>query len=530
MPLILSFFIVCGFHFEHLFFYNRPLPIAVLLLAYLSFAIFIFFVNLWLITPPSFIRFGLRQIGNFLSCLPAFWFRHPFYTLFLTKLPFLIVLYPGIIPADTTGSIEQFLGLGDLSVRLSTTDPFYTASNHLPYLYTIVYGGIMKAGILIANQNVAFFIATLLQTALLSWILASFIQFITQQDIHKYAQRFLILFFSFNPIIAIWSASLVKDTFLSIMILWYVLDLFRIVSSKGEILRKRSFQCTHIAVLFFFALSKNQCFLIEVITGIVLLYFFRKEIRQIAYTYGFASVLYVGLWLNLFLPFCHVAPVGKQEVLGTLFQQTALYSIRHADEVTSQEIAHIDKVLPYAQLTELYDPDLHDPVKFNYRVTITNEEYRNYFKSWFNMLVKHPFTYIESVLRGCYGFFYPSQRFPIADIANGIKPNEYPGLYEITPFMPREKSGLSFLLRIPVIGWFFTPGFLVLLFLLCTYQIVKHGKKEWIPVFIPAILSVLILFISPQNGCFRYIMPIGFLLPFYITLLFERKNKIIYNK
>ncbi|MGL4292627.1 MAG: DUF6020 family protein [Bacteroidales bacterium] len=99
----------------------------------------------------------------------------------------------------------------------------------------------------------------------------------------------------------------------------------------------------------------------------------------------------------------------------------------------------------------------------------------------------------------------------------GIKPDEYPGLYEITPLFSREKSGLSFLLKLPVIGWFVSPGFLMLIFLTCFYELVFRTDKKWLAIFMPTLLSFLILFISPENGCYRYVMPIAMILPFFIA-------------
>ena len=52
-------------------------------------------------------------------------------------------------------------------------------------------------------------------------------------------------------------------------------------------------------------------------------------------------------------PMLDVAPGGRQEAIGMLFQQTARVATI-CDDATADEIQAIDKVLPYEKLPMLY--------------------------------------------------------------------------------------------------------------------------------------------------------------------------------
>ena len=72
------------------------------------------------------------------------------------------------------------------------------------------------------------------------------------------------------------------------------------------------------------------------------------------------------LFLHL-LPTWGVALSGRQEKLGTLFQQTARFVRDYPEEVTDVERKTIDAVLPFDSLASAYQPALQDAVKFMYR-------------------------------------------------------------------------------------------------------------------------------------------------------------------
>ena len=96
-----------------------------------------------------------------------------------------------------------------------------------------------------------------------------------------------------------------------------------------------------------------------------------------------------------------------REMLSIPFQQTARYVKYHSADVTEKEKKNIDKILNYDTLAERYNPILSDKVKNEYNKYATNDDLKNYFESWLNMLFKHPMTYINATVSNVYGYFYP---------------------------------------------------------------------------------------------------------------------------
>ena len=63
-----------------------------------------------------------------------------------------------------------------------------------------------------------------------------------------------------------------------------------------------------------------------------------------------------GVMPNVVFPALDVVPGGRQEMLGTLFQQTARYVALHGVEMSASERRAIDDVLVVDTLNECYQP------------------------------------------------------------------------------------------------------------------------------------------------------------------------------
>jgi hypothetical protein len=103
-------------------------------------------------------------------------------------------------------------------------------------------------------------------------------------------------------------------------------------------------------------------------------------------------------------PLLNVVPGGKQEALGTLFQQTARYVYDYPDEVEFEEREAIDAVLDYSALESAYSWDFQDSVKYRYNLDATAQDLEQYAATYFEMGLKHPESYFGSV--ACLAGFY----------------------------------------------------------------------------------------------------------------------------
>ena len=101
----------------------------------------------------------------------------------------------------------------------------------------------------------------------------------------------------------------------------------------------------------------------------------------------------------MILPALNVAPGGRQELRGFIFQQTARYMVEYQNDVTEYEKGVISSVLDYDHLTENYDPTLQDPVKYTFNQSATTEMLNDYYRVWWKMFLRHPDSYIQATLK-----------------------------------------------------------------------------------------------------------------------------------
>ena len=97
-------------------------------------------------------------------------------------------------------------------------------------------------------------------------------------------------------------------------------------------------------------------------------------------------------------PLLNVAPGGKQEVLGVLFQQTARHVTYYGNDVTDEEREAIDAVLEYDNLPDQYTFNFQDEVKYRFKLDATNEDLLRYLGVWAAQGMRHSESYLASVM------------------------------------------------------------------------------------------------------------------------------------
>lgn len=441
------------------------------------------------------------------------------------RIPYMIIEYPGCIYSDTTGSIEQFFGFSDFTAQLSSTDPTIVLTNHNPIIYTLLYGGTIWIGNQIGSQAIAVFTLIFLQMLLHSWLLARLFFLLRPAKQDRKALvcwNGCVLFVAFFPIYGFWSTLMLKDAFFSLCTLWFMIYLLEVVQSEGKKLLFKGFVLRLVAVSFLFMLSKNQCFYIVILLIVATFIFYRKW--RLSAALGSAAFLYY-LWLNILLPTCHIALSGRQELYGFAFQQTALYVKQYPTEVEPEERKAIAALLPYDSIASLYNPDLQDPVKFRYRTDASDEDFSRFRWAYLRLMKRHPMVAIQSLWAGCHAYFFPDKCFPLFFPSFDIYQPPYEDFYTMDTLLHPQPSGMNAIMGIPIIGYFFYMGILIPLALICYIILIIHRRWKAALVLFPIFVSIGILIISPQNGCFRYVMPIIWALPIELLLvLYSFKN------
>ena len=258
------------------------------------------------------------------------------------------------------------------------------------------------------------------------------------------------------------------------------------------------------------------------------------------------SLCLVSAYNNVLLPFINVEPAGKQEVYGSLFQQTAYYLKQHPDEVTTSELSAINKVLNSDTIVAKYEFDKTDPVKNGYKYnpwyrlyygapsifrhidhSHEAEDLKAYRSSWLAMGLRHPLTYLEASLAVSAGFFYNFNRLLLETepkwAENGAATTPEYRFVHFNRMARVYNNRIYSLFKYPIINWIIAIPYYNWAALFLLGLLIYRKDVKGLIVFLPILLSLGILLICPMIYG-RYSYPIVMGLPLLVFYTLNSKN------
>lgn len=497
-------------------------------------------------------------------------------------LPYFIVYFPGSLPYDAVRSLNQFVAGAPLE-------------NHHPVLINMLYAILYRTGTAVGSalgqdlaspispDNLGLFAIVSFQTVVCVLAFSGVVRFVDRSHAPAAFAWVTLGFFALFPAWGIFAQNAFKDTLFngvfSLFVLvcgWVLLPRTRpAVFARQDVRHGRAAGVQlpgktdtatrqserSLWVLLFFAgilvcLTRNNGVYLVAPTLLLVCVFARGK-QAVAVLAG-VLVLYVGV-TSLLWPAVGVDMKGNsKEMLSIPFQQTARYVATYPDDVTDEERAAIDAVLPYDQLAELYMPDLSDPVKESFKLNNSKiegsteyaEEHpdalRDYFAAWFSMGLRHPGCYIQATIANTYAYFYPGVLVgneierPILNIGittGGINDGTYqPHFVQPESLILGVANAIYATYDMPIIGWLWSPATYVwALLAACAYII--HGrftlvraqsaalprrKKELFAagiLAVPLLMLLLTTIAGPLNGHLRYVLPLVAALPIVLASL-----------
>ena len=456
--------------------------------------------------------------------------KHPFLFslcfIVICWLPYIISYYPIILSPDPSFQIRQFFGIrtkyADYAILL---DENVVMTNHHPVTHTMLLGGCLKLGTMIGNDNLGLFFYSIIQISVLASVLAFSIYYMQKMGLKTKYLIGVLLIYALVPMFPLYAMSGVKDVLFGAFIFLYFIFLHNLVKTKCEGYKWWNYLLI-IILLILICLFRNNGIHVLILSLPFTLIIARKKWKQLL-TVMVCVFGFYGVFDKVILPYYKITPGSIREVLSVPFQQTARLAKYYGDEFTEEEIATIDKILGYDDLAERYDPELADPVKNEFNKYATDEDLKEYFKVWFNGLIKHPGTYIEATMNNVYGFFYPEKtkwyvyyKFDDRITENGFD-YHYNSLETSRNILSEYAVAFPY---IPGIGLISNIGFNVwIIFTLFAYAIYKKLYKN-ILVLAPALILILVCVVGPANTYFRYALPFIFAMPFIIGVFLEKRE------
>ena len=471
-----------------------------------------------------------NKVYNFIFIKHSF--IMPVVIILICWLPYLIAYYPGILGADQSNQIKQFLGydIPEWSASNSTKliDENVKITNHHPVLHTIGIGLCAKLGLAIGNVNFGIFIFTLIQYILLGIALANIINFMKKLKVPYWIKVLSLLLFALSPTIAVCSVQVNKDVIFASLIILYVIRLYELIKNSNNT-KLTIKNCIGIIILSLLVCLFRNNGIYAIVLSLPFVAIIDKLNRKQILISSITVLIIYQLIISVILPLFKIPNSGIREMLSVPFQQTARYVKEHGDEVTEEEKQIIDKILDYDTLAERYDPLLSDPVKRDYNKNATTEDLINYFKVWFAQFLKHPTTYIQATMNNVYGYFYPETNLrqynyymvnSIEDI-NEIENFDYGYIDELQGERHFIKGIASIITKFPGISWTMNIAFNVWLIMIIFVYLIYSKKNRYIIYLLPFISIILVCILSPVNAAYRYSISFIFGMPLTVAIFID---------
>lgn len=300
--------------------------------------------------------------------------------------------------------------------------------DHHPVLTTLIYGGAAWASDqLTGTWMTGVFVLSLGQVIAYAFLFASAVHRLRTWGAPRLLCVLAFALFALLPSFPVWADCVVKDSTFGLFFFPWMMMLADCVRTRGASMADRRQIIGMCALALLMCLTKKTGVFIVVATAAAACWAFRTQRPRGASREACSSsasraseattacqtpparrafrafaiqgiscfiVMCVLMPLVIF-PAANIAPGGKQEMLGVLFQQTARYAQAH--ELTADEEAVIDAVVDVERVQDHYDSDFQDAVKYYYRVDASAEELTRYLTLWAQQGAEDPEAYGASV-------------------------------------------------------------------------------------------------------------------------------------
>ena len=450
------------------------------------------------------------------------------------RLLALFLFYPLVFGFDAAVGLRTFM------------NPDCATCNHHPYFVQLIHALFFNIGKEIGHLSIGFFLLALLSILFSCAIILYGIRLMQQA---KLSSRLLLAFaitYAIFPLYPYLSINPTKDGLFAYTFLLYLFTLFELYITDARCLKEKRYLFLHGITILLVCLTRHQGFYILLVECALLLICYKSNWKRIILM-TIPSLCLVSAYNNVLLPFINVEPAGKQEVYGSLFQQTAYYLKQHPDDVTTSELSAINKVLNSDTIVAKYEFDKTDPVKNGYKYnpwyrlfigapsifrhidhSHEAEDLKTYRSAWLSMGLRHPLTYMEASLAVSAGFFYNFNRLLLetepkwAENGAATTPeyrfvhfNKAARIYNNRIYSWFKYPILNWIIAIPYYNW-------AAIFLLGILFYRKDFKG--LIVFLPILLSLGILLICPMVYG-RYAYPIVMGLPLLVIYTLFSKNR-----
>lgn len=438
--------------------------------------------------------------------------RKHFYFFFglsiISKLPYFLSFYPGLLSPDSVVQINEMVGILSLS-------------NRHPALHTLLVKIFVNTGLSLfgsVQAGVAFWIA--FQVIIMSLVASYAITFIKSIDSRGILSFVSVLFYLVLPINSFYAITLWKDIMYAAFVTTFTIIMWKLFEQMQS---DKKISIAQLAFLSFLAfgmctMKSNGHFIFLIIIPFIVFSFKKQKLSL-----GLASIVPLILALILHGPVYQQLGVEGSDTVEKIslpLQQVARV-IWDGNPLNSEEQQLIESIVDLYELEAVYTPEISDPVKELVRrsgqASVLDDFYSDYSRMYFELGLRHPVSYFNAWLDLTRGYLEPMLYWVVAifDHGNGLTSNTVGLTREKLLGVPFNDFLMDFsrLFRaFPMTSLLYTIGFyfLAMLFVFALSWIRKTTLIHFIPHI--SLLLGLLLF-TPVFSEFRYGYPTVLSLP-----------------
>lgn len=447
-------------------------------------------------------KINIKQWIKYFLILLAFYFA------------FFLINYPGFVDWDSFYQIYQYFGI-------------IKYNNHHPIIHTLILGLCMNIGKIQGNYNNGVAIYSIAQMLLITGCISYFITWLKVRNAKKEIIFAVIFYYIINTVFASYNIIMWKDPLFSNFLFLYMIKLYEIVESNGELLKSKKTIIGLIILNILIALFRNNGIYVLAIIACILIIKYWK----IAKKFNIINVISIALIITIIGPVFSKLNLKTEtkEYYGIAIQQMA-YVISTNGNISDKDREFLNKLLPQEEWINSYEPFWTDSTKDNKQFSdeFLENNHKEFVNVWKRIIIKNPLKCIKAYLLATYGFWSIGTTSSAGYSDNFIDNNL--NIYNIHKTnIIKEILGIDLTnITTQKSEAFLGSGSLAWILFISIYMLIISKRKKYIISLLPALLTWLTIMIAtPVAFSLRYVFVLAYSLPFIIIIngLASKKDK-----
>ena len=440
--------------------------------------------------------------------------------LVLSRLPYLLVHWPGIVAFDTYRSFAYARG--------ATYWESYEPVGHSLLIAVIQWSGTALGWGDIGGVAIGAITMLLASSAAFTFMLGRMAVWGLHPGIWAGTFAWVVLL----PVFGYHSVQLVKDVPFSIAMVVFLTCVGELSFEGSKAAGKRWLWVTMtVAATFAFLMRNNGIHVMALSLPLLLIplrHFWKRILVVLA-----ALVVAYGIYVGPTNAILDVRPGPKAEPYSVPIQQLGLIARLHSADLSPADREFITRAFsgkPPEKLGKHYVPWLSDPMKLATRKAWADLTTREFLAGWARIAAKYPSTAMRATLANTVGYWDPeapsydginrwtanSRRIDL-DIPSGEPTTGIAAKIESSGIMPTHTYGRGLhddgYRSIPVLGLAMSPGPVCWFWLIAALLVLRRRDRTALAVFVPAGVLLLSFLAGPVSGGQRYSLALFMGLP-----------------